>query len=438
MSQKQGRVIITSSRIIMALVIARSLGRRNVEIIGADCISATMLSMSKYVQYHEVYTNYLTDEEAFLDDLEKIILKHKPHDDRPYLLMPVFTETMLIARAAERFRPHITVACPSYETISSVHPKNNFVTTAMKHDVNIPASYLPEEKKDLDKIMQEIHFPILTKPYDESGGKGIRKVHGRQELYNAYEDNLDIYGQPPLIQELAEGEDYCLTTMFCEGEIKTGMAYRNLTQFPAEGGSGVMRETIDESPFCPEAVKLLQPLKWTGLAQFDFLWNGDENQQPYMIELNPRFWAGLYQSVQSGIDYPWLNYLLFSNQELPEIKEPDRGEKTKIPGIWLLSLIQESLHIDNSLKEIKEAGAEAINDFRANRNIWKAFKTLFNNTKYNKAGLFDTERFISQLQQAKNAENEIFDSEDPNAAFGLAYSLIYLVKHKKLPPEVGL
>jgi len=71
-----GRVIITSSRSLMALVAAHSLGKRGVEIIGADCVAPTMLHFSKYAFANEKYHRHTDDPEAFLDDIEAIIDKY--------------------------------------------------------------------------------------------------------------------------------------------------------------------------------------------------------------------------------------------------------------------------------------------------------------------------------------------------------------------------
>jgi predicted ATP-grasp superfamily ATP-dependent carboligase len=427
-NQKKGRVIVTSSRNIMALVVARSLGKRNIEVIGADCIGMTFLKNSKYVEKNEIYANYLEDEEAFLDDLEEIVRKHKPPDDRPYLLFPVFKETALIARNAHRFNGLITLASPDYDSISQIYPKNIFAQTAKNNNVQNPKTFFPKEKKDVDQILQELSFPLLIKPYDDSGGKGIKKIHHREALDEAFDENLERYNEPPMLQEIAEGEDYCLTVLFKEGEMKASQAYKNLHKFPAKSGSGVMRVTFDEKPFTGEAIKLLRPLKWSGTAQIDFLWTGNKDEVPRMIEVNPRFWAGLFHSVQSGIDYPWLNYLLFLGQELPQIDKPVTGAKTKLPGVWFLSVLQESLPGDESLRGIADAGAAARDEFKESKDLNKALRILFKQLGNTIQDAFKKDKIVADWQEARNAENEIFSNEDPNAAKGIIYSLFYQAK----------
>jgi predicted ATP-grasp superfamily ATP-dependent carboligase len=421
----------------MALVIARSLGQHDIEIIGADCIEMTFLKHSKYVQKNEIYSNYLEDEEAFLDDLQSIVEKHKPRDNRPYLLFPVFKETTLIARNADRFKGLITLACPDFDSISKIHPKDIFAQTASSHNVEIPKTFFPEDKNDIEGILKKLDYPLLIKPYDDTGGKGIKRIHNRDELDQAFDENIKEYDEPPMLQEIARGEDYCLTALFKEGEIKASLAYKNLHKFPAKSGSGVMRITIDQKPFVDEAIKLFRPLKWSGTAQIDFLWTGNEDDIPLMIEVNPRFWAGLFHSVQSGIDYPWLNYLLFSNQELPENSKAESGKTTKLPLVWILSVLQENLPDDDTFRDIAEAGAAAFSEFKKSKNLIKSFQLFFNKFGNAFEDIFDKDKIVSDWQEARNAENEIFSNEDPKAALGIIYSLFYLAKYKKFPSETG-
>ena len=90
---KPGRVIVTYGRSLMSLVIARSLHDRGVEVIGCDDVDFTVMSFSNVVS--KTFTHPAVDdgEDAYIDALIENIKEHKPEDDRPYLLMPVFRNT---------------------------------------------------------------------------------------------------------------------------------------------------------------------------------------------------------------------------------------------------------------------------------------------------------------------------------------------------------
>ncbi len=432
-----GRVIITSGRTLMALSIAHSLGQRGIEIIGTESVKTTMLYFSKYVSTNEICANPLDNPDQFLEDLEYVVLKHKPDDNRPYLLMPSFEEVTLIAKHKARFDKHITVACPDYSILSKVTPKQNLAQTARALNVNIPETYQPQDLNELISIARELAFPALLKPPDLSGGRGIRKVINKGELLNAYHTHQKKFGSPPLIQSIAKGAEYCLTTLYQQGELKASMAYKNVQRFPADSGSAVVRETIDESPFIKEADKLLANIKWHGIAELDFMWEGSADQKPVLIEVNPRFWAALFQSIRSGVDFPWLNYMLFTQNTIPETGDKQLGTKTKIPLVWVLSAIQDSVHLDKHFDEIRDAGKQAIREMKMGR-VWEAF-SVFMKLLWQSFRKGDGSKDLFELmKESRAAESEIFSSDDPYTAMGVLYILAYLVKYKKLPPETGI
>lgn len=437
LNEPKARVIITSSRSIMALVAAHSLGKRGVEVIGADCVAPTMLHFSKYAQSNEKYHRHTDDPEKFLDDIENIIDKHRPPDDRPYILMPVFHENYLIIKNKTRLEKKITVATPDMSMLEQLHPKDNLVRTAKKIEVNIPMTVMPEKEDEIEAAMEEMSFPCLVKPRDSSGGRGISKVEDMESLKQAFREVTESFGEPPLIQELVEGEEYCHTVIFNDGKPGASGAYRNLHSYPADFGSGALRESIDPERFDEETNPILSHAGWNGIAEIDYLWDGNADHPAYLIEVNPRFWAGLFHSVESGIDFPWLNFYLFAYGDLPKEKSWYlSGKKTKEPLTWLLAIVEESVDMATNFEDIKSVGKDAIKELKS-KNIKGAFETI-------KSGLQEginikkaLRHYKEEIKEAKTAESQFSGGDDPFAALGGLYILAYWLKYKKLPPEAG-
>ena len=105
------------------------------------------------------------------------------------------------------------------------------------------------------------------------------------------------------------GDDYCTTFLFDHGQVRASMTYHNLRTYPVKSGTGVLRETVDAPAMERTGAALLGSLGWHGVAEVDFRWDG-KSAEPVLIEVNPRFWGGLTQSVASGWDYPYLLYRL--------------------------------------------------------------------------------------------------------------------------------
>ncbi len=436
-NKKKGRVILTSARNIMTLAVAHSLGRKGIEVIGTDCVRPNLLQFSKFVAKTTLVSNYKNNPGKYIEDLLKVVKNHKPDDDRPFVLMPVFRETLLVAEHKEMFAPHVIVACPDYSVIDKVYPKDHLFQTARKYDVHIPPTRKPKSRKDLREPVNELNFPMFVKPYNESGGRGMHLVRTREELEEAFDKNLEEYGHPSLIQEIARGTEYSLTGIYQRGDMKASMAYHNLRSVPPDAGSGVISKSVDPKPFEKNAKRLMSALGWHGLAQMDLIWNEKEGEEPYLIEVNPRFWAGIFNSIESGIDYPWLNYLMFTEGEIPQSEPSVAGKKTRIPVGWVFNLIQESMRPDLELKEIAKAGKRALKEL-GKGDLKTAGRAFFKYAKENLKNRQKEHGFKAGLKEARDAESVLNYEDDPWAPIGLLYVVAYLLKYGEMPPEINV
>jgi len=433
---QKGRVIVTYGRSLIALMIAQSLGARGIDIIGCDSIGMTVLSFSKFASENCIYTAPDKDEDQFIEDLLEIAHNNKPDDDRPYVLMPAFNDAKIIAKHKERFAGIITVACPDYEAIQKVDHKDAFAETTQELDVQSLQTWLPETMDDLDKALDDITFPVFIKPPNEVGGRGISKVENKQDLKAAFEDLQERYlGEQILIQAMAEGSDYCFCGLFDKGKLVSGMVYHNLRKFPKEAGPGVVRETVKSKRFAEIAQDLMKPLKWHGVAGIDFMWDEDENSSPKMIEVNPRFWAGLDHSIKSNVDFPWLLYQLFVNGSAQQEDDIKIGHQTSLPGL-------------SSMSRIESLFSTAIN-FDKLETQWPEIKKHLDDNEIKQAGIIfkdalsDTFSFDEALdafkdmrREAKKAQKISYAQDDPFVGLGALFILGSLIKNGELPPEI--
>ncbi len=428
----RGRVIVTYGRSLIALTIAQSLGSRGVEVIGCDDVGLTVLSFSRYVRSTFVHAPASTDPEKFIDDLEAAIIRYKPEDDRPYVLMPCFQETRLIARHAERLERHITIAAPDFAAVCAVDPKDNLMRTARGLGLRVPDSCVGEEWR-ADDPARPAGFPMMVKPVWGVGGRGVRRVDDAEALESALCES-EAAGETLLIQDFLPGEDYCLTALFNHGVLQTAAAYHNLSQFPRGAGAGVLRETVSETPFLDTARALFGPLGWTGVVEADFRWDGEG--EPWLIEVNPRFWAGLFHSVESGVDFPWLLYEMAVTGHVATPSAPRLGQRTQVAGLYLLSAIQEVADSDEGFAAARAAWASAAQQFQSGRYM-EAVRDMARAVAEGPGEVARAAtRLRTALMSAKNAPSELFRSEDPLVSLGILFIVASLLRHGRLPPEL--
>ena len=435
----RGRVIIPYGRSGMALVAAHSLGKKGVEVIGCDSVDLTMLSFSHYVGAYFTYPDFDRDEAAFVETMLSWVQHYRPTDSRPYVLMPIFEDNRVLAKHRDRFAPFISVSAPAFEAMSHLHPKDAFARTVKALDVPAPRTWLPENQEELAGLAPDLPYPVLIKPYDQVGGRGIHKVADSEALLARWHENLSKYTQKSLIQETVEGDDYCLTALFDHGTPRATMAYKNVYRFPRETGAGILRETVDDSRFVEAAVKLMEPLAWNGVAEFDFIWDGKDETTPALIEVNTRFWGGLFQSVESGIDFPWLLYKLTVTGSVESAGAAVIGTRTKVPYVWLVSAMSEVVQSDADFEQIQRRGHEALSTIK-DGNILLGLKEYAAYLADGFAAVFNfrrrAERLRETLEIGRSARNELLNGEDPYVAFGALFVLASLIRHGELPPEV--
>lgn len=429
-----GRAIVTHSRSWPALAAIRSLGQRGIEVVAGDEYAITPGSLSRYTVDRFEYPPPASDPEGFVDALDDAVAAFAPAADVPYALLPIYEEILLVARARQRFEGRIAMAIADAPSIESLRHKIRLTELAREYGIQVPAIVTPKSVDELANMLDAIELPAFVKLPVSAGGLGVRKVHTREELLTAFEELAHVApgaDQWPLVQQAIEGDDYCVTALFAHGEPRASLTYRNVLSFPPDHGPGVLRETVRAEPAERAALRLLSRIGWHGVAQVDFRWTGDAADPPWLIDVNPRFWSGLFQAIASGVDYPWLLFRLAIDGEVERIGEVAIGTRTELPMAGLYATLREVLDKDADLELLGAAFRRARSELLRGK-TWTATKTLL-------SGLGETIDVDGRLARVKrlldeNAHNipMLFDARDPAPVLGLVYPLAVFVRHGKL------
>ncbi len=85
------------------------------------------------------------------------------------------------------------------------------------NDLPCPQFNLIETIEDLD--LEKLEFPLIVKPIDRSGSRGIVKVTKKEELYEAIEIAKSVsFSKEILVEEFAEGNEYSVECISQNGE----------------------------------------------------------------------------------------------------------------------------------------------------------------------------------------------------------------------------
>lgn len=433
-----GRTIVTYGRSDQSLAAAQCLGRHGVEVIACDEAPLMAAAFSKFVSSSFVHPSAFADLEGFLECFEKEIDRFAPDDDAPYVLMPIHRDTRIFAEYGSRLQSKIRIAAPPIEAVREVEPKHHLVETARRLNVSIPSTQILSGESDLKAAGDAVGFPAFLKGAGGSGGKSVFRAEDQRGLEAAFRrltKQVAVGGdQPALLQEEVAGDDYCAGVLFQDGTYRAGMAYRNVSTYPFAGGSGTVRETIEAEPLLKLSKRLLGPLKWNGVAELDFRWNGDIDSTPVLIEVNPRFWGGLFHSIESGIEFPWLLFQLAAFGVIEEPREAEIGTRTRVPFFSIVSAVSEiEQDAFERLKRKGRAGLEKISSGA----FWRGLGIIASGIGEALNPLERLDRFQRFLEENRDAREEVFSADDPAAALGVLYVIASLVRNGRLPEELS-
>lgn len=431
------KAILTFARGWNCLAATRSLGRKGIQVIVGDEYAFTAASFSKYATGTFRYPNPDKDPDGFLDTLEQVVRQHKVEGEE-YMLMPFHKETYLIARNRARFEPLISMALPSVAQIDQVDDKGTLALLCQKQGLPIPETAVVDSPEEFRQRAETFPYPAFVKVRRSAAAVGVKKVDNPAEAVAAFEHfvkhcNLGP-GSYPLLQQGVPGDDYCTTFLFDHGKLCATMTYHNLRTYPVKSGTGVLRETVVAPAMEKTGGELLSSLGWHGVAEVDFRWDGKQEQPP-LIEVNPRFWGGLPQSVASGWDYPYLLFRLAVDGKVPPLDANDPTIRTETPVVAMLSTLTEIASDDRQMEALRKAFEQLRGEYKpGHRRV--ALKEFFEGIK----GGFDMkarwEHARTLLHDHHGAVSDLFSWDDPRPALGVLYPLAVFMKNGKVNTEL--
>jgi len=116
-----------------------------------------------------------------------------------------------------------------------------------------------------------------------------------------------------------------------EHDLRRVCVIKELRNYPIDTGQACYVETVNEPGLVKLTGKLLKSLDFFGIADIDFVMDERDNQ-PKLMEINPRFWGSMQVAINAGVDFPYLLYRMLDEGDI----EKDLFYKTGIRCRYLL------------------------------------------------------------------------------------------------------
>jgi len=329
------------------LNVIRSLGRKKINVTVGGEMEFAPPYLSAYCNKRVVYPSVSEKPREFKEFMFNYLKK-----GRFDVSFPIMNETVLFfSKYKKELSKFTQVPLVNYEKMCLAMDKSNTMKIAKKIKIPHPKTYYPNNIEDIKHIEKELTFPVIVKAKKSFGSRGIKICKTKKEAKEAYKTISAIYGNP-IIQEYIPqgGEAIGVSCLFdYQNKAKAVFTHKRLRQYPIDGGPSTLRESIRHEKAEEMALKLLNKLKWFGVAMVEFKIDPRDNK-PKLMEINPRFWGSISLPIFAGIDFPYLLYKLVMEGNIERVKKYKIGIKSR----WLGGDFLYLMHVKNKLDFLPE------------------------------------------------------------------------------------
>lgn len=287
----------------------KNLSSKGLKVVVSDTSPIGMCQLSKYKEAFFQYSSPTDNPKGFIQDINTIIKENNID-----VLIPSHDETEIIAENIDLLPAKLKVPIPSISQLDIANNKYECLQEAMKIGIKVPLTYEYSDIKDLEfqlnKHNEGNKFVIKLRRGNSS--KGVFYANSKSHLISSVRKLIAEYKltpeRYPVVQEYVQGEGWGVSCLYWNGQIVTSFTHHRLREKLESGGTSTLRQQCDNPLLEDMAHKLLNSLRWHGLAMVEFKYNSTTGEG-WFIEINPRMWGSISLPISSGIHFPYLLYL---------------------------------------------------------------------------------------------------------------------------------
>jgi len=276
--------------------------RKRILVLGGSFLQVPLIQLAKNRGYYVITCDYLPQHPGhkYADEYHNVSTTDK---EGVLALAKRLNIHGIIAFASDPSMPtsayvarELGLPSPSYDAVETLANKDLFRTFLSYNNFNTPKSCTVTSLLEADIAVKHLKLPIMVKPVDSSGSKGINKINGISELKNAYEQAtlftrcgriiLEEYIEKNRPQIHGDGFVYNNRLVFtCLGDHYFKNDSTNFvpvsTMIPTQSDNEILREGLRQ---IDTVVNKLQ--FGTGPINIEMIISKDN--KPYILEIGPR------------------------------------------------------------------------------------------------------------------------------------------------------
>lgn len=322
-SSKPAVVILNMS--YTGVAIARNLRHQHVPILG---VTAKRDIFGNHTRCAEVL--FAPDSAEAPEELASFLVQlAKRFSSRPVLFATRDQDVSFIEHFRQVLERFYLLPIPAPGVLNRLLDKWETASAAKAAGIPVPQTYRLGGAEEVRHAL--LRFPCVVKPISSLEWRGQREwmLIGRRKAFavESYDALLSEYATIEkvtpdiLVQELIPGPDSNLYTFGCyfdrHSRLKGSFFGRKLLQYPAGFGTGFVVESAAPSIVGDYSVRLLQSIKYCGVAECEFKLDPRDNEFK-LIEVNARHWDQHGLSTACGANLSELAYLDMCQEDVRE------------------------------------------------------------------------------------------------------------------------
>ena len=272
----------------------------------------------------------------------------------------------------------------SYDTSIILHHKNCYRDFAQANSIPTPKAIKCFKSEEIETICHQFKFPVMVKPIDLTGGKGVQRCETVEEVQKAFEEAITLTRMKYiLIEEFVEGSNHGFSALIQDKKVRFYFAdneqyYSN--KYMVGGAStptAVPKSAVDKliqySELMAEKLQLVD-----GILHIQFILN--QENEPIIIEVCRRAPGDLYvRFVELATGFNYSGAIVACEAGLPRIQYDFISPK----DYWIRHCIMSNQ--EGIFKEIKYE--ESIKPYLVEKMIWAKEGEMIQNKLTYKAGI---------------------------------------------------
>ena len=221
----------------------------------------------------------------------------------------------------------------SYATSLKIHHKDKYRALATRLGIPTPRALVVRSAADFETAIAQLTFPIIVKPVDLTGGKGIHRAANADEAREAYKDACSRTRQDHIVvEEFVQGSNHGFSAMLVKGKVAFAFSDNEqyyINKYMVSGANSPSTSSGKTLAMLREySERIAQELHLVdGILHIQYIERADGT--PIIIEICRRPPGDLYikfVKYATGIDYPKFIVQAETGEDISDIADiPTQG-----------------------------------------------------------------------------------------------------------------